>query len=104
MEEDLRALDVDLEAMRTLPQVPARGFGGVQATSLVRGFLAFQDNDSRFLYALDFLIPAPQTSQALPSVLGRDVLQRWRMVYDHQLGELSFTVRQADRTVSRPAG
>ena len=82
--------------------MPSVGFGGDQTSFQASGTLEFQDETHTYTYQLDFLIPDPSTSAGLPSVLGRDVLRRWRMVYDHQEGELSFTVRQADRTVTRP--
>lgn len=42
--------------------------------------------------------PNPQTKN-LPSLLGRDILDRWRMVYDKPNGKLTFTPRSADRIV-----
>jgi hypothetical protein len=35
-----------------------------------------------------------------PSLLGRDVLDRWRMNYDPSRDSLKFTVRSADLTTS----
>ena len=35
----------------------------------------------------------------LPSLLGRDILDRWRMVYDPEMGLLEFEVRSADLTI-----
>ena len=35
-------------------------------------------------------------SNAFPSPLGRDVINRWRMEYDPAVGRLEFTVRDAD--------
>ena len=41
----------------------------------------------------------------IPSLLGRDILNRWRMVYDPSIDELSFEVHTADRTLApRPSG
>ncbi len=103
LRRDLAELNVDLSVLTTLPVVPSTGFGGDQPAYAVSGVLEFRDEALTYEYQMDFLIPDPVTTPALPSVLGRDVLQRWRMVYDHQEGELSFTVRQADRTMRRPS-
>lgn len=99
---NLEDLEADFGVLTTLPSVPSTGFGGEQTAYLARGTLEFRDEADSYQYDMEFLVPDSATTPALPSVLGRDILQRWRMVYDHQEGELSFTVRKADRTVTRP--
>ena len=54
------------------------------------------------IYRLDLLIAAPTASNRdLPSLLGRYVLNRWRMDYDPAEGRLECTVRNADHTSDR---
>lgn len=52
------------------------------------------------LYFVDIAIPSftPEIAD-LPSLLGRDVLDRWRMHYNPTAGTLSFKVLSADRTL-----
>lgn len=38
----------------------------------------------------------------LPSILGRDVLNRWRMIYDPGMNKLHAVVRSADRKLPLP--
>jgi hypothetical protein len=85
-----------------LGQGPAlTGIGGSTQLSTVRAALAFaEEGEVRHLYLLDLGVVAPSPAvMTLPSILGRDVLDRWRMVYDPTEGELSFEVRSADATL-----
>ena len=43
--------------------------------------------------------PPAEAAMTLPSLLGRDVLDRWRMVYHPTAGRLTFTVVSADATL-----
>ncbi|MEX2226223.1 MAG: aspartyl protease family protein [Dehalococcoidia bacterium] len=47
------------------------------------------------------LIDDPDESLKLPSLLGREILDRWRMVYQPSADELSFEVVSADFTIDR---
>ena len=52
-------------------------------------------------YRISVDIAEPTTANAIfPSLLGRDVLNRWRMEYDPAYSKLEFTGRSADRTVN----
>ena len=53
-----------------------------------------------YIYTIDLLL-APPTAEImeLPSILGRDVLDRWRMTYDPGNDELVFEVGTADVTI-----
>ena len=63
--------------------------------------LVFEDGYKSHFYEITAGVPDPRRYGNLPSILGRDVLQRWRMVYDEPRSVLSFTVRSADRTYTR---
>ncbi|MGB2799883.1 MAG: hypothetical protein WBC82_08605 [Dehalococcoidia bacterium] len=55
-----------------------------------------------FLYAyyIDLLIaPCHPDIMDLPSLLGRDILDRWRMTYNPQKKQLLFKIILADATV-----
>ena len=48
-------------------------------------------------YDLTVDIAKPENvSGEIPSLLGRDIIDRWRMVYDRTDDLLEFTVRSAD--------
>lgn len=65
--------------------------------------LVFEDGDKSHFYEITAGVPDPKRYGNLPSILGRDVLRRWRMVYDEPRSVLSFTVRSTDRTYTRRA-
>ena len=45
------------------------------------------------------IAPVQTDAFDIPSLLGRDILDRWRMVYDPEMGLLEFEVRSADLTI-----
>jgi len=69
-----------------------------QAPAVI-GFYEPNRNLTRF-YSVRITIPEIHADMmAHPSLLGRDVLDRWRMNYDPSRGNLKFTVRSADLTI-----
>ena len=70
--------------------------------SIRESAVLFFDEPNRNLaraYAVSLIIPEPNAQLgSLPSLLGRDVLDRWYMHYDPSRAKLSFTVRGADHT------
>ena len=54
-----------------------------------------------YIYKIDLAIADPSTPDIddLPSLLGRDVLDNWRMVYVPLKNGLTFTVLSADLTI-----
>ena len=96
----LAELGVDVA---TLPPaaIPLSGVGGTLRSYDANCILSFEDGRSMHFYRVTASVPDPWQSRPLPSILGRDVLRRWRMVYDEPRSVLSFTVRSADRTYTR---
>ena len=83
------------------------GIGGPSNEYVARASISFLDSDGRIhSYLLDLaIVGAGSGVDVLPSLLGRDILNRWRMVYDPSIDELSFEVHTADRTLApRPSG
>ena len=83
--------------------VTSNGVGGPATYFRERAILEFVDGEAREIrsYEIDILIakPPPDSghgSNRLPSLLGRDIIDRWRMVYDRTESVLEFTVRSAD--------
>ena len=64
--------------------------------------LLFEEGSYLQMYRLNLLIAALTASNRdLPSLLGRDVLNRWRMDYDPAGGGLKWTLRSANHTSDR---
>lgn len=82
-------------------KVESVGIGGVAQTFVEEAALVFSE-PGRFLYVyfIDLRITAPSSEiMDLPSLLGRNVLDRWRMTYDPQENRLAFRVRSWDQRI-----
>ncbi len=79
------------------------GVGGSVHGFVERGILVFSaHNVAVYVYDLpqfDILPPAPDLIQC-PSLLGRDVLDRWKITYDPSRRALRAQVRSADKTIN----
>ena len=80
--------------------VLSHGVGGMATYFLEPAVLEFIDGDAREIrrYEIDVHIakPAPDPMHSinrLHSLLGRDIIDRWRMLYDRTDNLLEFTVR-----------
>lgn len=80
------------------------GVGGICQNFTEGALIAFTE-PGRYLYvyALTLRIcpPGPNIMD-LPSLLGRDILNQWRMRYDATRDQLTFTVLSADAKVRIP--
>ena len=77
------------------------GIGGVSHNFVEPAVVAFSE-PGRFLHAyyINLRIAPPDNEIIdLPSLLGRDILDRWRMIYNPQKKRLVFKVISADVTV-----
>lgn len=95
---DLEPLGADLNALEVLPRATVSGIGGDLPVYEAEAVLAFLEGETLYLYEVAITIPDPTTVQALPSLLGRDILQHWHMSYDKTMNSLEFNVRHADHT------
>ena len=78
------------------------GIGGTSAYFREAANLLFEDESYLRIYQLDLLIAAPtNNNRELPSLLGRDVLNRWRMDYNPTGDRLEWTVHDADHNLER---
>ena len=96
---DAKTMGIDYTKLGT--PIESIGIGGVALSYPVRGSLVFTDSRFMYLYhldALDIAVPQPEIEQ-MPSLLGREVLGRWRIVCDSAKDELSFIVRSSDATL-----
>ena len=79
--------------------VTSRGIGGRATYFPEPAILLFSDHavQQRYGYRINVNIARPgDVGDRLPSLLGRNVIRRWRMDYDPTDGRLEFTVRDAD--------
>ena len=76
------------------------GIGGSAVYFREPAVVSFVDEKVKRLYVVDLLIAEPTAANAgFPSLLGRDVLNRWRIVYDPTDSALEVFVRSADHTI-----
>ncbi len=90
---------LDFEHLRN--RVSYKGVGGTSPYFIEPAILSFTDKRQARLYAVQLLIAEPNKSnEVLPSLLGRDVINNWRIEYDPTRSRLECTVRHADSTFS----
>lgn len=99
MPADARHMGVDYAKLTD--QTESVGIGGTSLDFLEEATVAFLEPDRcLYLYYVDLRIAEPTTDiLELPSLLGRNVLDRWRMAYDPGRDELMFRVRSFDQRI-----
>lgn len=83
--------------------IVSRGVGGQATYFREPAILEFVDGEARTVHSYEVAVniakPGERANDAINtiySLLGRDIIDRWRMVYDRTEGILKFTVRSAD--------
>lgn len=99
MPSDGARLGIDYSTL-TGPRANTYGVGGNSRPHRVRSLISFtEENVRQRVYVINLLIYAQDPDlDILDSLLGRDVLNRWRMRYDPNNDRLTFTVVSADHT------
>lgn len=65
-----------------------------------RALLSFRDGPSSSVYDIRLLIARPTTSNSrLPSLLGRNIINRWSVLYEPTNGRLECSALEADFTL-----
>lgn len=80
----------------------SRGIGGQSAYFVEQAVLSFRDASGRPIYEYDanLYVGKPEdVSDRIPSLLGQDVLKRWRLVHDPAVDILEVQPRDADYVV-----
>lgn len=74
------------------------GIGGLAESYTEQASIAFTDpGNFVYVYHVDLEVAVPNDDiEEMPSLLGREIIDRWRMVYDPTNNTLSFLVRSAD--------
>lgn len=84
----------------------AQSFGsaGVAFSFTEPAVISFVDSERALhTYDVDLAIAEPNVDIIhMPSILGRDILDRWRMIYDPKGAELTFSVHSADVSLPIP--
>ena len=96
---DLLAYGADLASLEKFPTSVASGIGGRVTFYEVPGVLSFDDGVHEYLYDVTVTVPKPEEVPPLPSLLGLDILEHWRMTYDRKANMLTFEVHHADLRV-----
>ena len=82
--------------------VSSRGIGGQSAYFIEQAIVSFRDASGRpvYEYEVSLYIGKPEdVSDRIPSLLGQDVLKRWRLVHDPAVDILEVQPRDADYVV-----
>ena len=89
-------MNLNYSALEQLSQ--ARGLGGVANVNLEQAVVVFSEGKKRLYgYEIELAIIAPDDAlMDMPSLLGRDILDRWRMNYSPSTGDLLFHVVSYD--------
>jgi hypothetical protein len=95
------ALRIGLDYSTLTGQRDAVGIGGVSRSFTERALIVFEDSGKAlYIYQVEIVIPeaAPELFR-LPSLLGRDIVNRWSMSYNPSRGRLGIRVVSADFTL-----
>lgn len=108
---DGQSLGIAYDAL-ALPVHEMHGLGGEAPVSSISAVLLFREVLSQSIYdrlyaiKLNMLLPPADNKKEpeilrIPSLLGRDILRRWRMDCDFSKMRLRFFVRSADISIKR---
>ncbi len=73
------------------------GIGGASENFIERAYLAFVGDEALYGYEIDLHICKPAKElMTIPSLLGRDIIDRWRVTYDKPASQLLAEVISSD--------
>ena len=95
MPTDSKKLGVNFRSLRN--PISSQGVGGISVGFNEQTVLGFSNGRYVYSYLLDIELAAPtKNNQRLPSLLGRDILHKWRFVMEYRKGHAIFTPRRWD--------
>lgn len=103
MVDDARRMGIDYKKLK-LSKQQSVGIGGTTRHFKERALITFSE-PGKFLhvYEIDLAITQPNSNlKKIPSLLGRNVIDNWRMTYNPDKGNLWFKVWHADYTIPIP--
>ena len=96
--EDVVRMKLDYSALSE-SGVQVSGIGGSSPTYVESAIIMFTEPGvAVYSYEVKLLIVELKNHKGLPSLLGRDILSRWRMNYSPIDNQLEFEVVNADKT------
>jgi hypothetical protein len=99
--EALLASGLDGLAAAPLRTEELQAYGSTVSLELRTATLGFRTTTHRLLYDVEVCIPpAGFLEQGLPSLLGRDLFNRWRVLLDFQKGVLQIDARTWDGRIA----
>ncbi len=75
------------------------GIGGDMTTYPVEAFVSFAGTKNLFVFVVELDILDPNLSRDIPSLLGRDILDRILFIYDRPNEKLVLEFRTADAVI-----
>ena len=101
MAEDAIQMGIDFGNL-TLSSSLGSGVGGYIRIYQMSASITFADRENLYVYHAELAIAEPgEHNRGLPSLLGRDILNRWRLRYDAPANALEAQVDSADLIVPR---
>ena len=93
-------MGIDYDTLVKSP-IPSVGIGGISRSYTEESVVLFNHpGKALHVYEISFEIMGPDDHlKDIPSLLGRDILNRWRMDYSPTTDELTFQVISADHTI-----
>ena len=78
-------------------EVPTLGIGGLSENFIESAYLAFVGDEALYGYEIELHVCKPaEELMTIPSLLGRDIIDRWRVTYDKSALELLAEVISSD--------
>ena len=98
---DAQEIGVPFDLLRD--EAYSGGVGGSALYYRERARLSFRDGSITSAYDIQLLIARPTTSnRTFPSLLGRDIINRWSVLYEPINGRLECRAIEADFTLPPP--
>ena len=95
---DSRRAQIPFNALRS--RTYTRGIGGASRYFRETAIISFSDGPHTRYYVVELHIAEPnEANENLPSLLGRNIINKWYMQYDPANDKLDCTVRYADHTI-----
>jgi hypothetical protein len=93
----LDAARISLDYSRLGKEVDAVGIGGLSRDFVEDALIAFTDGIAVFIYETSLHIASPSVDIiTIPSILGRDIINRWSMVYCYPERKIEIHNHTAD--------
>ena len=92
---DARRMGIDYGLLEN--EVSTLGIGGTSENFIESAYLAFVGDETLYGYEVELHICKPADElMTIPSLLGRDIIDRWRVTYDKSASELLAEVISSD--------